>query len=89
MVRGKKGWVTWASKITIKNYQLCSIKIKEATPPGRHATALYIYSAKRAHNVLGHAPLPSPPHAARTVRYPSFRMSNCFLGCFEAVVTVS
>ena len=35
-------WVTWASKITIKNFQLCSIKIKEATPPvTSHATALY------------------------------------------------
>ena len=44
------------------------------------------YSAKRAHNVLGHSHLPSPPHAAR---YPSSRMlllSNCFLGRFEAVL---
>ena len=48
------------------------------------------YSAKRAHNVPGHAHLPSPPHAAR---YPSSRMlillSNCLLGRFEAVVTGS
>ena len=43
------------------------------------------YSAKRAHNVLGHAHFPLP-HATR---YPSSRMlplSNCFLGHFEAVV---
>ena len=26
-------WVTWASKITLKNLQLCSIKLREATPP--------------------------------------------------------
>ena len=39
------------------------------------------YSAKRAHNVLGHVPPPA--------RYPSSRMlllSSCFLGRFEAVV---
>ena len=45
------------------------------------------YSAKCMHNVLGHAHLPSPPHAAR---HPSSRMlllSNCILGRFEAVAT--
>ena len=26
-------WVTWASKITLKNLRLCSIKLREATPP--------------------------------------------------------
>ena len=44
------------------------------------------YSAKHAHNVLGHPHLPSCSHAAR---YPSSRMlllSKCFLGRFEAVV---
>ena len=48
------------------------------------------YSAKHAHDVLGHAHLPPPlPIAAR---YPSSRMllhSNRFLGCFEAVVAES
>ena len=47
------------------------------------------YSAKRVHNILGHAHLPSPQHATR---YPSSRMlqlSNCFLGRFEALVTES
>ena len=34
--------LTQASKITIKNFQLCSIKIREAMPPvTSHATALY------------------------------------------------
>ena len=28
-----QNWVTWASKITLKNLQLCSIKLREATPP--------------------------------------------------------
>ena len=47
------------------------------------------YSAKRTHNVLEHAHLPSLPHATW---YPSSGMlllSNCFLGRFEAVVTES
>ena len=36
-------WVTWASKITSKNLQLCSIKLKEATPPvTSHAAALSV-----------------------------------------------
>ena len=26
-------WVTWASKITLKNLQLCTIKIKESHTP--------------------------------------------------------
>ena len=35
-------WVTWASKITIKILQLCSIKIKGShTPWTSHAAALY------------------------------------------------
>ena len=38
-------WVTWASKITIKNFQLCSIKIKGSHAPcDVNATALYICS---------------------------------------------
>ena len=35
-MRGKKIlqiWVTWASKITLKNFQLCSIKIKGSHAP--------------------------------------------------------
>ena len=35
-------WVTWASKITFKNSQLCSIKIKGSHAPWTsHAAALY------------------------------------------------
>ena len=37
-----KIWVTWASKITIKNFQLCSIKIKGCHAPcDVNATALW------------------------------------------------
>ena len=49
------------------------------------------YSAKRAHNVLGHAHLPSSPHMLPS-RYASSRMimlSNYFLGRFEADVAES
>ena len=34
-------WITWASKITLKNLQLCSIKIKGSHTPGHHMQPLY------------------------------------------------
>ena len=47
MVHGKfilQIWVTWASKITIKNFQLCSIKIKGSHAPcDVNATTLFTF----------------------------------------------
>ena len=43
-------WVTWASKITLKNLQLYSIKLREATlPMMSHAAALFYYRNLRLH----------------------------------------
>ena len=46
-----------ASKITFKNLQLCSIKIKEATPPGRHMQPLYFLVSHFSFSIL-HFPFP-------------------------------
>ena len=47
------------------------------------------YSAKRAHNVLGHAYLHSRLHAALYASSRMIMLSNCFSGRFEAVVAES
>ena len=47
------------------------------------------YSTKRAHNVLGHAHLPSPPPTAQCPTSRMLLLSNCILGRFEAIVAES
>ena len=66
-----------ASKITFKNLQLCSIKIKEATPPGRHMQPLYFLVSHFSFPIfhfpffISHFPLP---------RVPTFRSSAGYKG---------
>ena len=45
-------WVTWASKITIKNFQLCIIKIKGSHAPVTSMKPLYMQKEPKNENLV-------------------------------------